>query len=111
MRVSILFLSSILTAAAQSGDPPGRAVAPKAGDRRLNPKDGLTYVWIPPGTFRMGCSERDTQCYGNEKPAHEVTISKGFWMGQTAVTVGAYKRYAHSTGKSMPPEKGRSAGR
>lgn len=23
---------------------------------KVNPKDGLTYVWIPPGTFEMGCS-------------------------------------------------------
>ena len=72
---------------------------------RENPKDGLKYVWIPPGTFMMGCSPGDSECYVNdEMPWHQVTITRGFWIGQTTVTVGAYKRYAQATGKSMPPE-------
>jgi hypothetical protein len=53
----------------------------QAGTIRVNPKDGLKYVSIPPGNFQMGCSAGDTQCYDDEKPAHEVTISKGFWLG------------------------------
>jgi formylglycine-generating enzyme required for sulfatase activity len=75
-------------------------VGPQAGDVKTNPKDGQRYVWIPPGRFQMGCSPGDAQCYEDEKPAHPVEITKGFWMGQTAVTVGAYKR----SGKPMPPE-------
>ena len=31
-----------------------------AGQTRVNPKDGLTYVWIPPGPFMMGCSPDDS---------------------------------------------------
>jgi formylglycine-generating enzyme required for sulfatase activity len=57
----------------------------------VNPKDGLTYVWIAPGKFRMGCSPGDTHCDVDEKP-HEVAIDQGFWIGQTLVTQGAYKR-------------------
>jgi serine/threonine-protein kinase len=68
----------------------------------VNPKDGLTYVWIPPGRFRMGCSPGDTECFDGEKPPHQVTITRGFWLGQTEVTVGAYKRFAGGTGKAMP---------
>ncbi len=78
--------------------------APPLGKLRLNPKDGLKYVWIPPGTFMMGCSPGDTECHDNEKPPHQVTITKGFWLGQTEVTVGAYKRFAAATGRQMPPE-------
>jgi formylglycine-generating enzyme required for sulfatase activity len=59
---------------------------------RVNPKDGLTYVWIPPGTFMMGCSPDDSEAGDNEKPPHEVTITKGFWLGQTPVTQEAYQR-------------------
>jgi formylglycine-generating enzyme required for sulfatase activity len=59
---------------------------------KVNPKDGLTYVWIPPGKFMMGCSPGDTTCDDDEKPAHEVTIEKGFWIGQTLVTQAAYQK-------------------
>jgi hypothetical protein len=27
------------------------------GDKKINSKDGLTYLWVPPGTFHMGCSQ------------------------------------------------------
>ena len=35
------------------------AGAPPPYATRLNEKDGLVYVWIPPGKFRMGCSPGD----------------------------------------------------
>lgn len=63
-------------------------------------RDGQRYVWIPAGYFTMGCSPGDAQCEGSETPAHEVTLTKGFWMGQTAVTVGAWTRM----GMALPPE-------
>ena len=84
-----------------------RELAPKRvegtlpGTVRLNPKDGQRYVWIPPGTFKMGCSDGDPDCFDDEKPAHHVTLTKGFWMGQTAVTVAAWKRYRTAAG--TPP--------
>lgn len=73
---------------------------------RVNPRDGLKYVLIPSGSFVMGCSPGDQECQPDEKPAHRVTISKDFWMGQTQVTVGAYKRFIAATGRkihSAPP--------
>jgi formylglycine-generating enzyme required for sulfatase activity len=75
---------------------------PTAGSVRENPRDGLKYVWIPPGTFMMGCSPGDESCYDDEKPSHQVAISRGFWIGQTEVTVGAYKRFAATTRRQMP---------
>ena len=51
----------------------------------------------------MGCSPGDSQCDGDESPPHSVTITSGYWMGQTEVTVGAYQGFAQTTGKSMPP--------
>ena len=77
--------------------------APKPGEVWENPKDGLKYVWIPPGTFLMGCSPGDNECDDEEKPVHQVTLTKGFWMGQTEVTVGAYKRFAAATERQLPP--------
>ena len=66
------------------------------GRTKVNPVDGLTYVWIPPGTFRMGCSPGDSECSDDEKPAHAVTITKGFWIGETPVTEAAYSKVVGS---------------
>jgi serine/threonine-protein kinase len=82
--------------------PPQTPRPAQRGTVRENPKDGLKYVWIPPGTFMMGCSPGDSECYDQEKPAHQVTITRGFWIGQTPVTVGAYKRFAGATVRQMP---------
>jgi formylglycine-generating enzyme required for sulfatase activity len=76
----------------------------KKGEVRANPNAGLNYVWIPSGTFTMGCSPGDNECYDFEKPPHQVTISRGYWLTQTEVTVAAYKRFAAAAGRQMPPE-------
>jgi formylglycine-generating enzyme required for sulfatase activity len=73
----------------QQQDDPARR---RPGDSKVNSKDGLTYVWIPSGTFMMGCSPADNECDADEKPAHRVTITKGFWLGETPVTQAAYQR-------------------
>jgi formylglycine-generating enzyme required for sulfatase activity len=39
----------------------------------------------------MGCSPGDNECDKDEKPTHEVHITKGFWLGQTPVTQAAYQ--------------------
>jgi formylglycine-generating enzyme required for sulfatase activity len=41
----------------------------------------------------------DSNCEAGEQPAHTVTSKKGFWMGQTTPTVGAWKRFRTTTGK------------
>jgi len=79
------------------------SLGPTPGMVRVNPKDGLKYVWIPPGSFTMGCSPGDDLCGNDEKPAHRVGITKGIWMGQTPVTVAAYRRYSGTAGRAMPP--------
>ncbi len=52
----------------------------------------------------MGCSPGENECKNYEKPSDQVIITKGFWIGQTEVTVGAYKRFAAATGGHMPRE-------
>ncbi len=59
---------------------------------KRNTIDGLDYAWIAPGSFTMGCSQDDGQCKANEKPAHRVTITRGFWIGTTPVTNAAFQR-------------------
>ena len=78
---------------------------PAPGVTKKNPRDGLTYVWIPPGGFTMGCSKDatgkdDPECWEGEKPAHNVKISRGFWIGQAEVTVAAYEKFRQD--RNMP---------
>lgn len=57
-----------------------------AGRRELLSVDAM--VPVPPGRFWMGCRRGwpGEACV----PCHEVTISEGFWISQTAVTQGLY---------------------
>lgn len=79
-------------------------IKPNAGTIKVNPADGQKYVWVPPGNFRMGCSDGDTDCSPDEKPGHTVSITKGFWMEQTEVPVGAYRPFYQQTGRSAPAD-------
>ena len=47
---------------------------------------GMEMLLVPPGKFVMGMSPGDTETQDNEKPAHEVTITKAFYLGRTEVT-------------------------
>ncbi|HXZ19691.1 MAG TPA: SUMF1/EgtB/PvdO family nonheme iron enzyme [Candidatus Acidoferrales bacterium] len=102
--VVLAWLAVLIGLPASANRPQGQTAAlPKAGEIRANSKDGLKYVWIPPGSFMMGCSRGDSECYEWEKPSHQVSISTGFWIAQTLITVGAYKRFVSATGRQMPP--------
>jgi formylglycine-generating enzyme required for sulfatase activity len=68
---------------------------------RVNPRDGLKYVHIPPGQFQMGCSPGDPDCSFEEKEAHLVAISRGFWIGQTEVTQAGYERVMKGKNPSL----------
>jgi serine/threonine-protein kinase len=107
--IALLFISIIIGVVAaalnaNSNSSASTTNGPAPGATRANAADGLQYVWIPPGDFTMGCSPGDVQCNDNEKPSHDVTISSGFWLGQTPVTVAAWKKYTQASGKPMPPE-------
>src|SRR4051812_11033124 len=65
---------------------------PKPGDTKTNPKDGLPYVWLPPGKVTTGCSPGDKECYDDEYPTRDVTLTRGFWLGRTEVTQAAYEK-------------------
>ncbi len=65
---------------------------------------GMKFCLIPAGSFMMGAVPGDNYAGDDEKPRHRVTISRGFWMSTTEVTVGAYRKFALATGRQMPPE-------
>ena len=52
----------------------------------------LTLRNIPPGSFRMGCTnEQAKACYDSEKPVHSVAISQEFYMMESEVTQALYE--------------------
>jgi formylglycine-generating enzyme required for sulfatase activity len=55
---------------------------PKVGENTL----GMTFVYVPAGSFPMGCGESDDGCLYDEKPRHLVTISQPFYLGKYTVT-------------------------
>jgi serine/threonine protein kinase len=84
--------------------PPKIDPLPAPGAVKIHTVHGLPYVWIPAGSFQMGCSAGDRDCADDEKPAHGVTISSGFWISQTETTVKAYQQFARASGRPMPSE-------
>ena len=68
-----------------------KPLAPKLGDSKVNPKDGLTYLWIPPGNYTSGCSPNDKECFPDETPTRKTTLTKGFWLSRTEVTQAAFE--------------------
>ena len=56
------------------------------------------FVLIPAGTFQMG----STAGNNSDKPVHEVTITKAFFMGKYEVTQAEYEKYCSYTGSMSP---------
>jgi formylglycine-generating enzyme required for sulfatase activity len=52
---------------------------------------GMEFVLIPAGTFTMGSPDSDRNANNDEKPAHQVTISKPFYMSKYEVTQAQWK--------------------
>ncbi len=53
-------------------------------------------IWIPPGSFNMGCPESEVGRDPREGPPHRVTISQGFWLGRYEVTQAEFVSLMHT---------------
>jgi formylglycine-generating enzyme required for sulfatase activity len=51
---------------------------------------GGTMIKIEAQTFEMGCTAGMSSCASDESPAHFVTLTNDFYIGQTEVTQGEY---------------------
>ena len=58
----------------------------------------MEFVWIEPGTFRMGSPSSEEGRQDDEGPVHEVELSRGFWLGKYEVTVGQFRHFVETTG-------------
>ncbi len=49
-------------------------------------KIDIPLLWIRAGEFDMGCSGFDEKHCDSDETPHQVTLSKGFWLGRTEIT-------------------------
>ena len=54
------------------------------------PEYGGTMILIDAQTFEMGCTAGMSSCDSAESPAHDVTLTNDFYIGETEVTQGEY---------------------
>jgi len=69
----------------------------------------LDMIWIQPGTFVMGSPKDELGRFNNETQ-HEVTLTKGYWLGKYEVTQAQYKAVmgknpSKFTGDDLPVEQ------
>ena len=72
--------------------------------------DGYKAILIPAGTFTMGCTAEQDGCDDDEKPAHQVELTRDFYLMEAEVTQGLYQRVmgnnpSHFKGSDRPVEK------
>lgn len=66
---------------------------------------GMTFVHISPGTFTMGSPLNEPGRKGDEGQ-HQVTLSKGFYLQTSEVTVGQWHTFVQDTGYRSEAETG-----
>lgn len=59
---------------------------------------GIEKVRIPAGTFLMGSPDSDSEAYDAERPQHEVTLTRDFYMGKYEVTAAQYAAFLNAAG-------------
>ena len=71
--------------------------------------DGIEFVWVPAGEFRMGSTSLEVPL--RERPARQVRISEGFWLGRYEVTqaeweavMGSNPSHSDECGSNCPVE-------
>jgi formylglycine-generating enzyme required for sulfatase activity len=83
------------------------ATATEISNIRISPADGMTQIFIPAGTLKMGGI--DVFAEADELPAHDVELD-AFWMDQVEVTNGMYGLCVQA-GVCAPPTKANSDNR
>lgn len=61
---------------------------PKEGDKATISAGDADFeiIYVAPGEFRMGATAEHQGTKPNELPTHNVTLTKGFWIGRVEVT-------------------------
>jgi formylglycine-generating enzyme required for sulfatase activity len=86
--------------------PPVRAAGPAP---EITNSFGMKFVYISPGTFWMGSPSDEPGRDSDEGPRHQVTLTKGYYLQTTEVTVGQWRAFIRDTGYRTEAETGGGA--
>ena len=89
---AVLMANGLLAGAVIGAAAIGRS--PTAGRTWLLPLTAtapLKMAWIPPGSFLMGSADAEAFHRSDEAPVTRVSLSRGYWLGTTMVTIGEWK--------------------
>ncbi len=76
--------------------PPTATLAP--GAMRTD-KAGIEQAWVPAGCFTMGSDPKaDPDTNNDEIPAHQVCITKGFWVDLYELSNAAFQKFTDAGG-------------
>jgi formylglycine-generating enzyme required for sulfatase activity/serine/threonine protein kinase len=81
----------------------------RAGEERDDNALKLKLCWCPPGRFRMGSPTNEPERGKNEGPVN-VTLSRGFWLGQFEVTQSQWQSVMGTTVKEQRVDQRNGAG-
>jgi formylglycine-generating enzyme required for sulfatase activity len=99
MVVLLAWLMGAGCASSKAGKSrPGYPVAGKPWNLALPGNILLPMAWVEPGSFNMGSPPGEPGRKADESPQVEVTLTKGYWMGTTELTIGQWKAV---TGESL----------
>ena len=103
----LLVIGCAIVAAAPSASTVAQTAATPARANQVIADLKLELIWIKPGTFMMGSPATEVGRNKAEGPQMIVTLTKGFWLGKTAVTQGQYEAFVGtnpSTFKDVGPD-------
>ncbi len=66
-----------------------------------NSTDGATMVWVPGGSFTMGCPSAIDNGLASKGETQQVTLS-GYWIYTNEVTVAQYRKFCAAMGYALP---------
>jgi hypothetical protein len=95
MTTVFLALAALLAPAAPTTIP----------TRTVHEASGIAFVLIPAGEFMMGSAEDEWEHEKNEH-RHKSVIAKPFFLGETEVTVGQFRKFVEATGYVTDAERG-----
>ena len=103
-RFLLMLVVALVAGSARASDVP-----PK-GQSWRNPKDGMTFVRVPAGSFDVQPADGESSQTANPTKSTNTTIRfpKGFWMARTETTVGQFRRFVRQTGYVTDAEKAKS---